>query len=195
MLVADDEKRKAEEWTKELGDDLKGAFQAAFASTKNPIEAFGNSLASVVTQRITASLAESLSKVLLENVGKGASGSSAGGIGAILSGGMEWLKNLLPFEQGGIMTSAGAVPLRRYSAGGIADSPQLALYGEGRMPEAYVPLPDGRRIPVAMQGGGGNRSRHLNITINPPAGMSRQSGQQFAAQVAREIALADARNN
>lgn len=195
VLVADDEKRKAEEWTKELGDDLKGAFQAAFASTKNPIEAFGNSLASVVTQRITASLAESLSKVLLENVGKGASGSSAGGIGAILSGGMEWLKNLLPFEQGGIMTSAGAVPLRRYSAGGIADSPQLALYGEGRMPEAYVPLPDGRRIPVAMQGGGGNRSRHLNITINPPAGMSRQSGQQFAAQVAREIALADARNN
>ena len=30
----------------------------------------------------------------------------------------------------------------------------MALYGEAG-PEAYVPLPDGRSIPVAMRGGGG----------------------------------------
>jgi len=56
------------------------------------------------------------------------------------------------FADGGIMTSRGPLPLRRYAAGGIADSPQLAMFGEGRMPEAYVPLPDGRSIPVAMRG-------------------------------------------
>jgi SLT domain-containing protein len=39
-----------------------------------------------------------------------------------------------------------------YANGGVADRPQLAMFGEGRKPEAYVPLPDGKRIPVAMQG-------------------------------------------
>lgn len=33
------------------------------------------------------------------------------------------------------------------------------------------------------------------ITINPPAGMSRQASNQFAADVARQMRLADARNN
>jgi hypothetical protein len=56
------------------------------------------------------------------------------------------------FADGGVMTSRGPLPLRRYAGGGIADSPQLAMFGEGRMPEAYVPLPDGRSIPVAMRG-------------------------------------------
>ena len=71
------------------------------------------------------------------------------------------LKSLWPFEAGGVMTSAGPLPLRRYAGGGVANSPQLAMFGEGRQPEAYVPLPDGRSIPVAMQGGSAPK-----ITIN-----------------------------
>jgi hypothetical protein len=48
------------------------------------------------------------------------------------------------------------VPLRRYAGGGIADSPQLAMFGEGAANEAFVPLPDGRRIPVQMSGQSGH---------------------------------------
>ena len=55
------------------------------------------------------------------------------------------------FAKGGVMTSHGALDLHRYASGGIATSPQLALFGEGRMPEAYVPLPDGRSIPVTVK--------------------------------------------
>lgn len=69
----------------------------------------------------------------------------------------------LPFAKGGVMTSEGAMPLQRYAKGGIANSPQLALFGEGSTPEAYVPLPDGRNIPVKMEGGGGSIS---NVTVN-----------------------------
>lgn len=54
------------------------------------------------------------------------------------------------FANGGIMTSNGIVPLKRYAQGGVAKSPQVALFGE-RGPEAYVPLPDGRNIPVKVQ--------------------------------------------
>jgi tape measure domain-containing protein len=72
----------------------------------------------------------------------------------IFSAGTDAAGNVAPnrFANGGIMTSSGPAPLKKYSQGGIANRPQLALYGEGSKPEAYVPLPDGRRIPVALQG-------------------------------------------
>lgn len=67
------------------------------------------------------------------------------------------------FANGGIMSASGSLPLKAYSNGGIANSPQLALFGEGRMNEAYVPLPDGRTIPVTMKGGNGGTNIILNI--------------------------------
>jgi phage-related minor tail protein len=97
------------------------------------------------------------------------------------------------FANGGIMTSAGPLPLRAYANGGIASGPQLALFGEGRRPEAYVPLPDGRRIPVAMQGGGGGGSV-VNVTVNAEgsavqgdSGRSEQLGQVVARAIQEEM--------
>lgn len=83
---------------------------------------------------------------LLSGLFGGASGGGSGGWGGLPMTGGEW------FANGGVMTSRGRLPLNAYAGGGIANSPQVAVFGEGRMPEAYVPLPDGRRIPVAMQG-------------------------------------------
>jgi hypothetical protein len=86
---------------------------------------------------------------LLDKIAGG--GNSGGGfLGGLFSGIGDFIGGLFKFENGGIMTSAGALPLHRYATGGIADRPQLALFGEGRGPEAFVPLPDGRRIPVHM---------------------------------------------
>ena len=99
-----------------------------------------------------------------------------------------FLGGILGFANGGIMTADGPLPLQAYSTGGIANSPQLALFGEGRMPEAYVPLPDGRRIPVAMQGGGGGGA---NVTVNVDAKGTSIEGKQGAADgLGRFIAAA-----
>ncbi|WP_404977726.1 phage tail length tape measure family protein [Ancylobacter sp. 3268] len=76
-------------------------------------------------------------------------GGLTGGGGSLLSG----IAGIFGFANGGVMTASGPLPLRTYANGGIANSPQVAIYGEGRRPEAYVPLPDGRRIPVALSGG------------------------------------------
>lgn len=89
----------------------------------------------------------------------------------------------LPFAMGGIMTPRGAVPLNRYAGGGVANSPQLALFGEGRTPEAFVPLPDGRSIPVSMRGGGGTVQ---NVTVN--VGSSNASPALIAAAVQQGMA-------
>jgi len=96
------------------------------------------------------------------------------------------LGKLFGFAMGGIMTPDGPMPLKRYAAGGIANSPQLAMFGEGSQPEAYVPLPDGRSIPVTMQGSGA-----VNVTVNVDAkGTSVQGDASQAGQLAKAVSIA-----
>jgi hypothetical protein len=73
------------------------------------------------------------------------------------------------FANGGVMSEYGPLKLNKYASGGIANSPQMAIYGEGRMNEAYVPLPDGRTIPVTMQGNTGGGSGPVSIVVNVDA--------------------------
>ncbi len=72
------------------------------------------------------------------------------------------------YANGGIMSSKGDVPLRKYARGGIANRPQVALFGEGDQNEAFVPLPDGRRIPVKLdvKGAGGSAQPPVVNVIN-----------------------------
>ena len=94
------------------------------------------------------------------------------------------------FANGGIMTGDGPVPLKKYASGGIANSPQLALYGEGSKPEAYVPLPDGRRIPVAMQGGGGGGNTSVVVNVDASGNSNVQGDQGQAKQLGVVVSAA-----
>lgn len=86
---------------------------------------------------------------------------------------IDW-SSLFKFADGGIMTSAGPVPLRKYSGGGIANSPQAAIFAEGGIPEAFVPVPSGK-IPVEMRGamGGVTVVQHINIDSRTDAASIR----------------------
>lgn len=79
------------------------------------------------------------------------------------------------FENGGVAPGnvTGTVPVRKFANGGIVRRPTMALFGEGKASkgEAFVPLPDGRRIPVALSGGGGGT---MNITIQAMDGADVQ---------------------
>ncbi len=76
-----------------------------------------------------------------------------------------WSGTTNGFANGGIMTDRGVMPLHSYASGGIANSPQMAMFGEGRMPEAYVPLPNGRSIPVEMSGNTGGTNVVVNVNM------------------------------
>lgn len=93
--------------------------------------------------------------------------------------------NVTAHANGGIFGKNGAVPLRAYQTGGIATSPQLALFGEGSMNEAYVPLPDGKTIPVTLSGdvGGGKVMAPVSISINvtKEGGSESSSGDEKGA--------------
>lgn len=90
------------------------------------------------------------------------------------------------FANGGVMTEFGSVPLRKYASGGIAHTPQLAMYGEGSMPEAFVPLPDGRSIPVTIDGASGgdvNTNIVINIASDGSTSVSRDNASQLSKQI------------
>lgn len=73
----------------------------------------------------------------------------------------------LGFEAGGVMPGEmrqpSRLPVRQYATGGIARTPQMAVFGEGQSAEAFVPLPDGRRIPVDLRNAGGGG---LTLVVN-----------------------------
>jgi len=68
---------------------------------------------------------------------------------------------IIPMAAGGYM----AAGTKRFGTGGVATSPTY-MVGEGKYNEAVVPLPDGRRIPVEMMGGGAGQN---NVVINVDA--------------------------
>jgi phage host-nuclease inhibitor protein Gam len=116
-----------------------------------------------LTDSIIADLARIATRQLITGPLSQALGSVLGGGGSI---GMP--TNLLPFVDGGIMTPQGALPLHTYRTGGVANTPQLAMFGEGDMAEAYVPLPDGRSIPVTMTGQPGATGQSaIRIELGP----------------------------
>lgn len=104
-----------------------------------------------------------------------APGGTAGGapVGSLYDG---------SFAMGGIMSAAGVAPLRKYAKGGIANRPQVALFGEGDTPEAFVPLPDGRRIPVKMDVSGqgkGGAAPVVNVINKGQPAQVENSNQSF----------------
>jgi lambda family phage tail tape measure protein len=110
---------------------------------------------------------------------------------ALIPGG-SGLAKAFGFASGGIMTQQGPLQLRRYAAGGIASSPQMAIYGEGSRPEAYVPLPDGRSIPVTMKGGSEMGSVVVNVdasgsSVEGNNGQANQLGKVIGAAVQAEL--------
>jgi tape measure domain-containing protein len=189
---------------------ISGGLGSAFDLLIDGTENWGNSLrdiASGVLRDIAKQLVQiyavqpatkGLQGLLGSLLGGGGSAGAAAAAGAGASVFTAPLLNGVPaitgaFANGGIMTDRGPLPLRAYANGGIATGPQLALFGEGRRPEAYVPLPDGRRIPVAMQGGGGSNNV-VNVTVNAEgsavqgdSSRSEQLGQVVARAIQEEM--------
>lgn len=132
---------------------------------------------SIVADLLRIQIQQSVTKPLAAAI------ENSGGLGNMV-------KNLFGFSGGGIMTSAGPLPLRAYAGGGVATSPQLAMFGEGSTPEAYVPVPNGR-IPVDLRGSGGVT---IQQHIYPSPGVS--SGDLMQAMVAaKNAAVAEIRNS
>ena len=194
-----------------LSGTSDASVETAAASTKNNwlTETWGKAQTYATENLATVSAAGFASVVTAIAAGKSTKSSILGGIlgiagsvvggmfggpaGAAAGGQIGAMVGARAFATGGVMTSSGSMPLEKYAKGGIARSPQLALFGEGRKPEAYVPLPDGRSIPVSMSGGGNVNNVSVNVSVDNRGGTQTQTqagGKDNSEEYSRQLGVA-----
>lgn len=161
------ELEKSKGLAEDLGLSFTSAFEDAIVGGKN----FGEVLKGL-EQDILRIVTR---KLVTEPIGNAISGAIGGGGGI-----------------GGIFGNLFSGLFGARASGGPVQAGGSYLVGE-RGPEIFKAPSSGTIVPTSQLAGAGGRS--MVIHINPPAGMSRQSSTQFAADVARQLNLASTRNN
>jgi len=181
-----------------IGDAFSQSFADAISGSKTAKEALADFFSSVgsyfldmakqiIAKMIQIAILNTFAKVLPSTNLTTSSGVGLSAGAATQSGFSMGSSLASMFANGGIMTEKGPLELNRYASGGIARGPQLAMFGEGRMPEAYVPLPDGRSIPVTMEGG----KTSTNVVVNVDAsGTSVQGDDRRGKEFGNAISAA-----
>lgn len=119
---------------KETADEMAQAGRTALDSI---IDGFLEGKdAGEIFNSVLKDLAKSFIKIGLDSLGSGLNG-----------GGFNIMK-IFGFADGGIAANGRPRPLRQFARGGVSNT--AAIFGEAG-PEAAVPLPDGRRIPVDLR--------------------------------------------
>jgi hypothetical protein len=171
----DDAMKKSKDTTKSLLEDIRDAAQGIGKQMTDAFVDFATTGKASVKDMANSIIAD-LARIMVQRM-------VTDKIVGAFSG-------FLGFANGGVMTARGEMPLKTYSRGGIANRPQVAVFGEGSQPEAYVPLPDGRRIPVAMQGGG-TSTNNVTVNVNVATGQTDTSSTgSDAAQLGNVISKA-----
>lgn len=163
-----------------FGSSFTNTLTTSFQTGKFEFKGLVSSiLADLARLTISKGITEPIFGAISKSIGAGTGGSTL----------FNTVRGFFGFANGGIMTGNGPLPLNYYSNGGVANSPQMAVFGEGRTPEAFVPLPDGRAIPVKMEGGGGNVVVNVNVESGKTQteGTAGKLGQVIAATVRDEL--------
>lgn len=158
----------AKKFAENAQDSFADFFKNFDKGTDGMLQKFGETIKGLIAEAVAADLA----KYLFGDLVKG--GSGGGVAGSLLSG----IGSFFGFADGGVAAYGRPVALPRFAGGGISNS--ATIFGEAG-PEAAVPLPDGRRIPVEMRGGGGH-----TIIVNVNGSNNAPDVRRAAGQGARE---------
>ena len=113
---------------------------------------------------------EDFSKRVIQLIGEIVAEAAAAQVAALLA-------SSLTAEKGAVVEGrryGGNIQTRQFDAGGFVSRPTLALFGEGKQREAFVPLPDGRAIPAVVtdHGSAGATIGELHFHVNAIDGAS-----------------------
>lgn len=179
-----DRQEQVNDLQQELGSIASSTFSGLIKGTQSWGDALANIADRLVDLALQASLLGTGPLAGILGGGLGGGGGAAGGlVGALFKG--------FGFAEGGVMTPQGPRRIKRYASGGVSST--AAIFGEAG-PEAAVPLPDGRRIPVdlKMPGAAASRPQRTTMNANISISLAGANGDAAIAQAAREAAAAGA---
>jgi len=139
-------------------DILTGKFNDLQNVAKNFFKAMLQHIADFLADQAVISLLKML-KSLAMSYGSTGTISFGQGLGSVAGA----APGVIGAANGGIF--AGGTGITAFATGGIVTSPTIGLVGEGAYNETVVPLPNGRSIPVEMQGGGGRQIIENHVTM------------------------------
>lgn len=178
---------------KKINSDLSDAFQQPFKDfvkgTESAKDAFKNFVDNIASMALDLAAKDIASSIFGTGSGQGSAGGFLSGLfssGASSGGssGGSFLGSLANFF-GGFFAAGGNPPVGKPS-----------VVGENG-PELFVPRTAGTVIPNDAFNGGTRNQRTTvnNISVAPPAGTDRATAMQIGATIARQLAVADRRNN
>jgi hypothetical protein len=171
-----------------LGDKTKEFGTALWDTGKDIAKGVGGVVSSVgdFSRNIASKVASSLSE---SSVGKAAS-SAWEGTKSLASSAGDYVSSW--FANGGVAPGG----FRAFANGGTVTQPTLGMVGEGRYNEAIIPLPDGKSVPVQMNGGSkGAGNSEVIALLKELITVVKSGGDIYmdGAKVGKTIALATSR--
>ncbi len=154
----EDYAKQAQDTDQQLADMAVGGVQSIedslvglITGTKNASDAFSDMATSIISDLVRMQVQQNITKPL------------SNGLSGVLDG-LFTPSYSSPYD----MAAGGSIfSLPKYARGGVTDRP--SIFGEAG-PEAAVPLPDGRSIPVTLNGGA-----KVNVIINNNAASAQVS--------------------
>jgi hypothetical protein len=153
---------QAVEGAKAIGSAFGQAFKDIASGSMSAQEALANMMqsiadhfldmaAQIIAQQITMMIYGIILKALgvMGGVGGGTGANYSGAFGSTPGTSFSDALKMPKLAANGAVWEGG---FQAFANGGIVQGPTLGLVGEGKYNEAIVPLPDGRSIPVQMQG-------------------------------------------
>lgn len=149
-------------------------------------EAMVNSIANMIADQIVMTLVNAITGTAPANATLMASATGAAlaldalaASAASASSGMMF-SGMFGMADGAVNLKGGWTPIRAFATGGTVTRPTIGIIGEAGMNEAVVPLPDGRSIPVALQGKA-SPNVVVNIVDKSGSGTSKSVEQEIGA--------------
>lgn len=193
-------------WDTALATNIPDALKTATNDTNKAVPTFQESLG-----KVTAGIGIAAGAIMgiaagISQIKEGGTSNVLGGIGSVLmslGGAVGGFAGFFKGANGGVAGGGWKpFPVTAFANGGMVNGPTLGLVGEGKYNEAIVPLPDGRSIPVQMQGGGGGLREAMSggngrASGSPILNMSFQStninGVEYVSRDQLEAAMATTR--
>lgn len=163
------------------------------------LKSIGSALMQAAQQMIAQYIAIGIARIF---AGMGKAPGGGGGLpgfsmeGQLAGGGIFSGAGPFQFANGGIAPGG----FKAFANGGVVNGPTLGLVGEGKYNEAIIPLPDGRSVPVKMQGEQSSRELLSSMTAQqkaPSLNLSFQTttigGVEYVSRDQLEQAMSETR--